>query len=218
MSRNCIQPMGVETDRSVARGRASRAGALFLSVALLASVSGCALLKSAPAPRDTFELSAPTGFANVSGATGAQLLVKLPNALKSIDSDRIIVKNGPSGVTYLAGAQWADTVPRMVQAKLIEAFENKGTTGATAKPGDGLVIDYQMISDIRRFEISEAGVATIEMSIKLLSDKSGKVLETRIFSAQSTAVGSDASAYVASFDAAFAELSRSVISWVLARV
>ena len=195
-----------------------RLGSTAISVLLALSVSGCALLKSPPPPRDTFELSAPSKVSSIAGNTRAQLLVKLPNALKSIDSDRIIVKSGPSGITYLAGAQWADSVPRMVQAKLVEAFENTGSTGAAAKPGDGLVIDYQLISEIRRFEISETGDASIEMSIKLLSDKTGKVLETRIFAASSNVSGDTPADLVAGFDAAFAQLSRSIIKWTLARI
>jgi len=207
----------MQTQRFVTAGK-SRVVTMMFATLLATSVSGCAFLKSPPPPRDTFELAAMSNSGGKLGSTQAQLLVKLPNALKSIDNDRIIVRSGTSGVTYLSGAQWADTIPRMVQAKLVEAFENSSSTGATAKPGDGLVIDYQLISDIRRFEVSEKGTAVVEMSIKLLSDKTGKVLETRIFTATAQSAGFDAEAYVSAFDAAFAQLSRSVISWVLARV
>ena len=196
----------------------SRLGAPFTAVALAMQLSACALLKPAEAPRDTFELTAPRSLSSIRGGTGAQILVKLPNALKSIDSDRLIVRQGTSEITYLAGAQWSDTVPRMVQAKLVEAFENTDSTGATAKPGDGLVIDYQLISDIRRFEIDGSGEAVIEMSIKLLTDRSGKVLETRVFTASVPTGGDDAKASVAAIDRAFDELARSIIRWVVNRV
>ncbi len=199
-------------------------GTSILSLAVKASLlvlialgaSSCALLKKPEAPRETYEISAPNSFSNIRGDTRAQILVKLPTALKSIDSDRLIVKPSPSVITYLAGAQWSDTVPRMVQAKLVQAFENTGATGATAKPGDGLVIDYQLVSDIRRFEIS-SGEAVIEISIKLLSDKTGLVRETRIFTASTGVSGNTAEAYVSAFDASFDELSRSIIRWVIGR-
>ena len=186
--------------------------------ALATQISACALIKPAEPPRDTYELTAPNRISSVRGGTGAQILVKLPNALKSIDSDRLIVRQGAAEITYLAGAQWSDTVPRMVQAKLVEAFENTESTGATAKPGDGLVIDYQLISDIRRFEIDADGTAVIEMSIKLLADRSGKVLETRVFTATTPTVDNDAKVLVAAIDDAFDELARSIINWVVNRV
>lgn len=184
-----------------------------LSASAVFVLSACAFLKPAEAPRNTYEISAPKSFSGLGRGSRSQILVKTPTALKSIDSDRIIVKPTASEITYLAGAQWSDTVPRMVQAKLVEAFENAAATGATAKPGDGLVIDYQLVSDIRRFEILN-GTATIEVSIKLLVDKTGLVRETRIFTATSPVAGDAAEDQVAAFDAAFNELAKSIVSWV----
>lgn len=188
-----------------------------LTVAL--TVTACAVLKPPPAPRDTFDLTVPQNLA-ISGSTKAQILVKQPNSLKAIDSDRMILREGTAEITYLAGAQWADNVPKLVQSRLLEAFENAGAAGAAAKPGDGLVIDYQLISEIRRFEIdlTDAPVAVIEISIKLLSDKSGRVLETRIFKARQQATGSEAADYVAALDGAFTEIVRDIINWVTRRV
>ena len=196
-------------------GLGTLARGLMLGTALL-GVTSCALLGRGEAPRDTYDISAPTEFSGVRGGSRAQILVKVPTALKAIDSDRIIVKPTPSVVTYLAGAQWSDTVPRLLQAKLVESFENAGATHATAKPGDGLIIDYQLVSDVRRFEISD-GVATIELSIKLLTDQTGLVRETRIFRSTAPAAGEDPDAIVASFDRAFDQLARDIVTWVARR-
>ncbi len=179
-------------------------------------LSSCALIQPPEAPRETYDLTAPAEFQNLRGRSGSQILVKLPTALKSINSERMIVKPSPSVITYLAGAQWADTVPNLVQSKLVETLENTGATGATAKPGDGLVIDFQLVSEIRKFEI-ENGQAIIEISIKLLTDRSGRVRETRIFEASSNASGSSPGDYVAAFDAAFNDLARQIARWVIIR-
>ncbi|MEL6750568.1 MAG: ABC-type transport auxiliary lipoprotein family protein [Pseudomonadota bacterium] len=180
------------------------------------ALSSCALLQGPEAPRETYELTAVDDVAGLTGATRAQILVKVPSALKSIDSDRIVVRPTPSVVTYLAGAQWSDTLPRMVQAKLVTAFENTAATGATAQPGDGLVIDYQLIGQIRRFGIDEtARQARLEMSVKLLSDRSGKVVETRVFTA--TAPAGSGADYVAALDRAFDALTRDIVRWVIGR-
>lgn len=189
------------------------AGALLLAILFLPS---CALLKRPEAPRQTYELTAPSNF-STQGGTRSQLLVKKPNALKALDSDRIIVKADDGAISLLAGVQWVDTVPAMVQAKLVESFENTGRAGATAKPGDGLVIDHQLISDLRRFEI-DRGRAVIELSIKLLSDKSGQVLETRIFTATAPVAGTDAGDNARALNRAFDSLARDVVRWVFAEV
>lgn len=185
--------------------------ALLLGSAI--TLSSCSLIKPPETPRETYDLTAPEGRSGLRSGSGSQILVKVPTALKFIDSERIIVRPSPSVITYLEGAQWGDTVPRMIQSKLVEAFENTGTSGATAKPGDGLVIDYQLVSDIRRFEVLN-GVATIEISIKLLTDRSGLVRETRIFKSSSRSAGQSADNYVAAFDAAFNDLANNIVRWV----
>ena len=189
-----------------------------VAVALLLALqlSGCALIKKQETPRETFEISAPQSFSGLRASTNSQILVKLPTSLDAINSERIVVRPSPRVITYLEGAQWSDTVPKMVQAKLVEAFENSASTGATAKPGDGLVIDYQLVSDIRRFDVVDRQ-ATIEISIKLLSDGSGKVVETRIFEVSAGAASQTPAGYVNAFDKAFDRLSRDVIKWVLSR-
>lgn len=186
------------------------------SVALALGVSSCAVLQGGEAPRETYELTAISDFGGLRARTRAQILIKAPSALKSVDSDRIVIRPDPAIVTYLAGAQWSDTLPRMVQSKLVAAFENTGATGATAQPGDGLVIDYQLVSEIRRFGIdSQSRSARIEMSVKLLSDRSGRVRQTRIFRASSPVSGSTSDAYFSALDRAFDTLTRDIVVWVL---
>jgi cholesterol transport system auxiliary component len=188
---------------------------LALGLSLIA-LSSCALMKSDGSARETYDLTAPTKISGVRGASRSQILVKNPTALKSLDSNRIIVRPSATVITYLAGAQWSDTVPNLIQAKLVEAFENSGATRATARPGDGLIIDYQLVSDIRKFEISD-GVAVIELSIKLLRDRSGLVRETRIFKASTRAGGKEAADIVAAFDASFDTIAREIVMWVAKR-
>ena len=190
-----------------------------ITTALLAAflLSGCQLLKAPEPPRETYEFSAPRFSNGFPGGTNAQLLVKLPTSLKAIDSERLILRPEPKVITYVGGAQWSDSVPRLVQAKLVEAVENTGSAGATAKPGDGLVIDFQLIPDIRRFEII-GNRAVIEISIKLLSDKSGRVVATRIFSTSAATGGNQAANYVAAFDRAFEEFAKDVIAWTFRQV
>ncbi len=205
-------------DRKIRSNKISlgRKGQVALALVLSLQLSACALVKKQEAPRETFEISAPQSFSGLRATTNSQILVKLPTSLDAINSERIIVRPSPRVITYLEGAQWSDTVPKMVQAKLVEAFENSASTGATAKPGDGLVIDFQLVSDIRRFEVLNRQ-ATIEISIKLLSDSSGKVVETRIFEVSATSASGTAENYVNAFDDAFDRLARDIIKWVLSR-
>ena len=187
-------------------------------VLLLALLAGCALTQGPDEPNETYDLIAPERPGG-GGSTNAQLLVKEPTALRALNSDRIVLKPSPYVITYVADAQWNDTAPKLIQARLVEAFQNTARTGATAKPGDGLVIDYQLVSDLRRFEIDgSTNEAVLEIAVKLLADRNGKVVETRIFEARVPATSADREGYVRALDDAFDAVATRMIAWVLGTV
>ncbi len=184
-------------------------------------LGACALITPPKAPPETYDISAPRDFSNLRSGTRAQVLIKAPTALKALDSQNIVVKPNPAIITYLGGAQWSDTLPKMLQTKLVEAFENSGRAGAVAKPGDGLVIDYQIISAIRAFEVVVNGgskTAIVELSVKLLNDRSGKVLRSKVFRATTPFSGSKNDHYVAALDRAFDAVAADLVVWVLNRI
>lgn len=180
-----------------------------LTAALLA---GC----GTTAKNDTFDLSA----ANVDGtgpsAKNKQILIADPTALKALNSDQIVIRVSPSEIQYLARAQWSDTLPRMVQSKLVEAFENSGKLGGVGKPGQGLAIDYQVVSDIRSFEIdaSSGNKAVVEISVKILNDRNGTVRAQQVFRA-TAAAGGDNAGFVKGLDRAFAAVTDQIVGWTL---
>lgn len=192
-----------------------------LGLVLAISLSACALITPPKAPPETYDISAPRSFPGLRASTRAQVLIKSPTALKALDSQNIVVKPTPSVITYLGGAQWSDTLPRMLQTKLVETFENTGRAGAVAKPGDGLVIDYQVISAIRAFEVVVNGgskQAIVELSVKLLNDRSGKVRRSKVFRATSRFSGSKNDDYVDALDRAFDTVASDLVVWVLNRI
>ncbi|MER0239046.1 ABC-type transport auxiliary lipoprotein family protein [Fulvimarina sp. MAC8] len=171
-------------------------------------------------PLETFEISAPPLGRSAPGTTRAQLLIPEPTAIKTIDSDRIVVKPTPYSVEYLADSQWSDRLPRMVQLRLLQAFENTGQVGAVGVPGQGLAIDYQIILEIRRFEIDVVNgrQAVIEISVKALNDRNGTVRRTQIFTGRAPVAGSGNSAFVSALDRAFDQVSSEIVAWTLALV
>ncbi|RFC64488.1 ABC transporter [Fulvimarina endophytica] len=171
-------------------------------------------------PLETFEISAPPLGRSVAGTTRAQLLIPEPTAIKTIDSERIVVKPTPYTVEYLGGSQWSDRLPRMVQLRLLQAYENTGQIGAVGVPGQGLAIDYQMLLEIRRFEIEvvTGRQAVVEISVKALDDRSGVVRRTRIFRSVEPVVGEGNSAFVSALDRAFDRMAAEIVAWTISIV
>lgn len=198
------------------KGAAVRLGSATLIGAAALSISGCAsLLGGGGRPPAVYDLSAPT-LKRV-GGTDAQILVPEPSAIKALATERIAARPTPMQYAYLPRAAWADSLPKLLQDRLIETFEKIGLRGAVGRPGQSLLIDYQLVIDIRAFEITDA-TAEVALAVKLLNDKTGLVQASAIIRSSQPLSGQTNDAYVESLDramdAAFADLTR----FVLARI
>jgi cholesterol transport system auxiliary component len=196
-------------------GRGSFGWAQVFALGAVLLAAGC----NTAAVFDIYDLGAPSDFSGLKGASRAQILVLEPSALKSLDAPEIVVKTSPTQITYLARSQWPDRLPKVVQARLVQAFENSKRVRAVAKPGEGLVIDYQIVTDIRAFEArigSGEQSALVSLSVKLVSDRSGKVLRSKVFETQAPISSGDAPAVVNGINAAFDAIARDLVQWALA--
>jgi cholesterol transport system auxiliary component len=191
-----------------------RLGQASMLMLALAGLSGC--LGGGKAKDDTFALSAMPEIAGPA-ARNKQILVPEPAALKALDSEQIVIRVTPSEIQYLAQARWSDRLPKMVQAKLVEAYENSGKLGGVGKPGEGLAIDFQIVSDIRAFQIETSGGdhAHVEISVKVLNDRNGSVKAQHVFSAEAPVSGAGNPAFIAALDAAFAKVTADIVGWTL---
>lgn len=196
-------------------------GRLLIAGALIGSVlPGCAVLGGGSSPLDTYELTAAETSESGPRRSRAQILIAEPSALKSLDGQNIVIKPGPGEIQYLKGAQWADRLPKVVQAKLAEAFQSTGRVGGVGKPGEGLAIDYQVITEIRAFEIRLGGGdhAYVELFVRILNDRNGTVRASRGFTAQSPVSGTGNPAYATALDSAFRVATDEIVEWALGRI
>ena len=179
---------------------------------LTAILAGCGtvLTGSEPPALDTVTLSAPSSTA--ARKSRVQILIAEPKALKIYDSQNIVVATSATSLEYLGGAQWADRLPSLVQGKLAEALQNAGYFGI-GLPGQGLAIDYQLITEIRDFSVRTDGGdrANVEIFVKLLNDRNGDIVASRAFESSAPAATGN---FPAALDAAFGEVSAEIVAWV----
>jgi cholesterol transport system auxiliary component len=191
---------------------------LLCSVAVLALLTpGCAALGGlGGTPQlDTYELTAPTPD-NGRRRGGVQVLIAEPSALKALDGQNIVIKTSPGSIQYLKGAQWADRLPKVVQARLAESFQLSGRFGGVGMPGEGLAIDYQVIVDVRAFEVQVVGgqeQAYVSLYVRVLNDRNGTVRASRTFEATSMVSGTGNDSYVNALDRAFGEAAVAIVEW-----
>lgn len=189
-------------------------------VAIIALPSCAAIPGLGPAPLDTYELTPPSVSSTAPRRSRTQVLVAEPTALRALDGENIVVRTAPASIEYLRGAQWADRLPRMVQARMVDELQATGRLGGVGRPGDGLAIDFQIVSDIRAFEVRVYGQrrATIEMSVRILNDRNGVVRASRVFQVEVPVASPGNDAYVAALDAAHRELASQLVHWVLGAI
>lgn len=183
---------------------------------LAAGLSGCALR---PAP-DTFDLSAqPVVTFNTQKALRSQLLVPTPSAIQVLNNRGIVVRLGGAELRYLAGAQWSDQLPVVIQAQLVAGLENTGLFSGVGMPGQGLAIDYQVVVEVREFAIDAAGPgsANVELSVKLLDDRTGVVRAQKLFKASvPVSAAASSNVLVGALDDAFSKVQSEIVSWIAA--
>lgn len=198
----------VKSVRVVAGSFRSSAAAL-----LVLSLAGCAALGGKPAPLDTFELSAPS--VDVRAHSRRQILIAQPSALKALDSQNIVIRPSDSSIQFLKGAQWADRLPLIVQARLAETFQRSGSFAGVGKPGEGLAIDYQIIVEVRSFEVRVDGGehADVDLFVRILNDRNGEVRASKSFTASAPVSGSGNAAYVGALDSAFGQAAKDIVHW-----
>jgi cholesterol transport system auxiliary component len=190
-----------------------RFGVVAASVLVLA-LAGC----GGSAPPATFDLTAPRDGIAKSRGRGL-LVVAEPAALAALDTNRILVSTARGGLAYLPDAQWSDRLPKLLQVRLIQTFENASRIVAVGRPGDRLLPAAQLNWEVRAFGIDEkSGDAVIEVSVKIVNDRTGRILAGTILTSRIPGAGADGSTAAAALDLATQNLLRDIVRWAGSRV
>ena len=112
-------------------------------------------------------------------------------------------------------AQWSDRLPRLVQSRIVEAFESGSRLRAVGTPGDKLAADYQLVTDVRAFNVSvnSEPIAEVEISAKVVSDRGGRVLASKVFRASVPAASAQGADAVVALDEAFRQVISEMVAW-----
>ena len=161
----------------------------------------------------TYDLRAAQGFTAPTKAIKGQLALPEPTAVAMLETQRMLfspVKDHPDFAEFV----WADSIPKLVQARLIESFENYDIAHAPLRAADIGQADYQLLIDVRRFQIATdpQAAAQIGLSARIV-DKDGKVVASQLFVQSQKFESLEPVTAVAAFNDAFARLAKDVIAW-----
>ena len=191
-------------------GLAKNTGGLDSIVAGLVKMTGGG---EATVPKTIYDLHIPKDFASPKIMLGEQLVMPTPTAILQLDTQRMLLSPNKD-IPEFANAQWADSVPKMLQIKLIQSFENYDIAHAPLRPSDGPATGGQITLDLRRFQINTdtSFIAEIAFTARILN-KDGQVVASKLFEASKPLDKPDPASAVAAFDVAFADIATSLILW-----
>ena len=186
-------------------------------------LTGCAAIPGlGPAPVDAFDISAPLKVSAPRRLSRTQILVPEPTALKLLDGEDIAIRLGGSSVQLLKGARWSDRLPKLVQARVIEALQRSNSFAGVGRPGEGLSIDYQIVIEIRSFEVRVGAgggdTAHVDLFVRLLNDRNGNVRASRSFQALVPVTGQGSDAFANALNEAFQKTATEIVSWTSASI
>ena len=194
----------------------SRRHFLILSAAGLA---GCGIVPDVNKPLTLYTVKPKLTLADMPARVSWQLVVAEPSAERDIDTTRIALTRTPNVIEYFADGNWSDTAPKMVQAKLIEAFEATNAIVAVGRDAAGLRADYILQSDLRDFQAdytNGAATAHIRLIAKLVEMPDRRITRTVAAEASAPAGGKDLAAIVVAFEQALGEVLSKIVTGILA--
>lgn len=180
-------------------------------------LSGCSLGGLfAPDEARTYDLVAPETVRAKSRRMGAQLVVPEPTALRALDNEHIVIRPSSAEINYLGDVQWSDSLPRLIQARMIETLERAGTFRAVSRPGSGLSSDYELMIEIRHFEVNagEAPTARVTLSARLAPTGSGRSVMQKVFDRQAPVAGVDAANVTQGLNKLLGEVLADMAHWL----
>ncbi len=170
---------------------------------------------TAPPPKITYDLRALPKQEPLDRTISVQWAIPEPTAVAMLETQRFLFSPAQEYPGF-ADALWADAIPKLLQAKLIESFENDNIAHAPLRAADLGQPDFQLLIDVRRFRIALGSTPTAEIGLSArIVDKNGKVVAARLFEDSQKFDRVEPPAAVAAFDETFGRVAREMIAWTV---
>ena len=179
----------------------------------LENLIGGGAQKQGPA---TYDLSAASNFPEGQKSLTAQLVVSDPSAIILFDSQKILIRSEAGTYSNVGDAQWADNLPKLVQARIVQSFENARQLSSVSRPLEQLTPQYRLELTIRGFQINTdpSPKAFVDVTARLVSDK-GDIVAARAFTASVGAKSVEGPDAVSALNQAFVQLAEQIVNWTV---
>jgi len=162
-----------------------------------------------------YDLAAATDFSALEKTIGVQMVVPDPSSILVFDTQKILIRTNAGTYSNVKDGQWADNLPKLMQARIVQSFENARQLKEVSRPLDMIEGAYRLELGIRNFQMTPTPpAAVVEFSARVLDDK-GQVTGARIFDISAPAKSIEAPDAVAALNAAFAKAAHELVVWTV---
>jgi phospholipid/cholesterol/gamma-HCH transport system substrate-binding protein len=192
-------------------GLARNTGKLDGIVAGLEKMTGA----SPPVQKISYDLQALQNQGPAAKTIKGQLAIPEPTAVAMLETQRMLFSPA-SELPGFSEFLWADAIPKLFQARLIESFENYDIAHAPLRTADIGQTDFQLLIDVRRFRVAMDTGPAVEIALSArIVDKDGKVIASRLFEESQKFDKVEPQAAVAAFNDAFGRIAKRMIDWTV---
>ena len=169
----------------------------------------------AKVPPPVYDLAAPALPPRPGAPQPGQIVIADPTAVVALQTQRLLARSPDDRIAPTGEAQWSDTLPKLLQAKVLQSFDDAGLAATLAAPAAFGKDDRQLQLDLRRFDMEPGPdrAASVAFSAKLLSGE-GRVLGTRVFEGKVTSADAGDPASFKALTAAFGAAVRDLAAWI----
>jgi cholesterol transport system auxiliary component len=198
------------------RGRPAR---LLLAVIALVSVAGCALFRLDEAT-DLYTLTPKSSFdAGLQGVFW-QLVIETPVAAANINTSKIALLHTATSSDYYAAAGWTDRAPVMVQALIVDSFQNTRKIVSVSRDTSAVRPNYVLQTDLREFQAEYfhdkgAPIVRVRMAANIVAMPDRLIIASRAFERCFRAKENKLPAIVRAYDEALGAVLKRLVEWTL---
>ena len=169
---------------------------------------------TAPPAKVTYDLRALQNEGPAGKTVNVQWTIPEPTAVAMLETQRFLF-SPTQDYPGFAEAMWADALPKLLQARLIESFENYDIAHAPLRTDLGQA-EFQLLIDLRRFRIAVdmKPIAEIGLSARIV-DKNGKTIASKLFEESEGLDKVEPPQAAEAFSAAFGRIAKNMIAWAV---
>ncbi|MBA3814091.1 MAG: membrane integrity-associated transporter subunit PqiC [Alphaproteobacteria bacterium] len=187
-----------------------------ISLLICASVlSGCSLLtQDEPLPLYTLKSGPIEPFQIFPDS----LAVEMPVSETSLDTERMALTPAPYERDYLAGGQWPERLPKILQEVLLQSLSERWGGGHVSRTGTGLEMKYLLQTDVQDFSVYHLNTASPEVqqkiAFKIINLRERKVVAGQTFYMKEKVCISSMKGIVESFNKGLHSLLQQAMPWI----